>query len=126
MVRSMSKLASVTYKALIELIDGNQKTAAVVAEGIGRLTGVGPGLRFVVLANSAWRTEIKPKLIPFLNDNLPVVVDQIEAFSATHPITTSLLVTGIGLVSAYNIGTEIEYSGLSNQDNEGSKFLIIK
>ena len=126
MVRSMSKLASVTYKALIEIIDGNQKTAAVVAEGIGRLTGVGPGLRFVVLANSAWRTEIKPKLIPFLNDNLPVVVDQIEAFSATHPITTSLLVTRIGLVSAYNIGTEIEYSGLSNQDNEGSKFLIIK
>ena len=97
----MFKLFSITYKALIELIDGNQKTAAVVAKGVGRLTGLGPALGFVVLANSAWRTEIKPKLIPFLNDNL--------------------LVTRISLVSAYNIGTGIEYSGLPNQDNEGAK-----
>ena len=126
MVKSMSKLASITYKALIEIIDGNQKTAAVVAEGIGRLTGVGPGLGFVVLTNSAWRTEIKPKLIPFLNDNLPVVVDQIEAFSTSHPTTTTLLVTVISLVSGYNISPETDYPGLSNQDNEGSKFLIIK
>ena len=101
MVRYMFKLSSITYKALIELIDGNQKTAAVVAKGVGRLTGLGPALGFVVLANSAWRTEIKPKLIPFLNDNL--------------------LVTRISLVSAYNIGTGIEYSGLPNQDNEGAK-----
>ena len=118
MVRSMSKLASVTYKALIEIIDGNQKTATVVAEAMGRVTGTGPDLGFVVLANSAWRTEIKPKLIPFLNDNLPVVVDQIEALFATHPITTFLLVTGIGLVSAYNISPEIDYPGLSNEDSE--------
>ena len=51
MVKYMFKLSSITYKALIELIDGNQKTAAVVAEGVGRLTGLGPNLGFVVLGN---------------------------------------------------------------------------
>ena len=117
-VRLMSKLASVTYKTLIEIINGNQKTAAVLAEGVGRLTGIGPDLGYVMLGSSAWRTEIKPKLIPFLNENLPMVVDQIEAFSGTHPITTSLLVTGIGLISVYNISPEIDYPGLSNEQSE--------
>lgn len=121
MVRYMPKLSSITYKALTELINGNPKIAAVVAECVGRATGVAANLGLAVLANSGWRTEVKPNLILFLNKNLAVVVEQIKTFSITHSIATSLVVTAISLVSAYNISTEIEYSGLPNQDNEGAK-----
>ena len=118
MVRHMSKLTEVSYRAITELIDLNPKSAAVAAECIGRAIGLDTHLGLVVGANSAWRTEIKPKLIPFLNENLPVVIQQVESFSTAYPNLTPLIVTTISLITAYKMETEIEYPGLQENYEE--------